>query len=131
MSESEPLQCTAPELAKVANSTVETLIRSTSRKIYDFAYERFLSWSNKENVSNYHSENVMLAYFTHLRGSILELVRISFAYASGQLPNGFENLVFSNRSHTLVYANVRAYTNVKLRVGRCDRILICECCKLT
>lgn len=62
---SQDLQCTPPELVEIANSSIETLIPTKSRKLYDFAYEKFLKWCNEYNVQQY-TENVMLAYFTNL-----------------------------------------------------------------
>lgn len=61
----EEIQCTPPELVKLANYAVENLIPTKSRKIYEFACERLIKWAQEQNVRNY-SENVMLAYFSNL-----------------------------------------------------------------
>lgn len=66
---SQELSSTPPDLTEIAHSAVETLIPAKSKKIYDFAYEKFLKWSQEHNVHNY-SENVLLAYFSQLSQKI-------------------------------------------------------------
>lgn len=61
MSDSEP-NCTPPDVVDIAKAATNDLIPTKSSRVYNHAYERFLTWCNDKNISNY-SENVLLAYF--------------------------------------------------------------------
>lgn len=61
MSDSEP-NCTPPDVDDIAKAATNDLIPTKSSRVYNHAYERFLTWCNDKNISNY-SENVLLAYF--------------------------------------------------------------------
>lgn len=62
---SEEMQSTPPELLEIAKSSIETLIPTKSKKVYDYAYTKFVKWS-EENHVHFYSENVLIAYFTNL-----------------------------------------------------------------
>lgn len=62
---SQELTGTPPELAAIANATINKLIPAKSQKVYECAYEKFIKWAQEYKVYNY-TENVMLAYFSNL-----------------------------------------------------------------
>ncbi|XP_031327417.1 uncharacterized protein LOC116181409 isoform X2 [Photinus pyralis] len=64
MSDSE-LNCTPPDVLAIAKTATNDLIPTKSSRVYNHAYERFLTWCNEKNITNY-SENVLLAYFCEL-----------------------------------------------------------------
>lgn len=69
MSDEEYSESTPPELLKVAKSASETLLPEKSKKIYNAAYDKFQVWLKSKGTTSM-SENVLVAYFSHLSNSM-------------------------------------------------------------
>lgn len=61
----EFMQCTPPEVAKLAEQAVSNLMPTKSSTIYENVYEKFIKWCGERNINSF-SENILLAYFSEL-----------------------------------------------------------------
>ena len=59
------MQCTPPEVVEAASAAIGDLVPTKSKKIYEAAYQKFVTWCNSKNI-NVYSENVLLAYFLEM-----------------------------------------------------------------
>src|SRR5436190_10752416 len=56
---------TPPEIAQIANDTIQNLLPQKSKALYTTAYNSFIDWTKIKNIKSF-SENTMLAYFIQL-----------------------------------------------------------------
>lgn len=61
----ESMKGTPPEVAEAAQAVMNDLLPTKSSGVYHVAYQRFIHWCEKKNVTNF-SENALLAYFSEL-----------------------------------------------------------------
>lgn len=63
-------ECTPPEIIEAAQETSLKLLPEKSRRRYENAYDKFISWRRIKQIKSSFSENVMLAYFNEISQKI-------------------------------------------------------------
>ncbi|XP_047986656.1 uncharacterized protein LOC125226654 isoform X1 [Leguminivora glycinivorella] len=69
MDDDEVILSTPEEISAMAEAVKENLLPTKSRRLYEKSYEKFMSWRSEYKTTSF-SENVLLAYFNSLIGTL-------------------------------------------------------------